>query len=625
MKKTFTFIIVALLLFGGMTGVAHNNMGFSGNSCSCDELPWVSTYVYLKNITTLEDRDDPEMWIYDWSTEMIFTASARIQGTAHAMTYATEKEWDNDADDGCGCTEFPQYRHELKAPLFYNVECSPVDPLEISIEVYESDGGGAAVDIITKVIEGIGKVTKLGGGFSAYTADVKKLVEKLFGVSTKPYATAEKKFTVEDVPVDGKTYTKNISYNGRFYAYVQITRKEINEEKGCGKDASPEKHFEVYKKLMTLHLKERQFSKEFQKLYRDVIKDSLKTPCISTDENVSEEESSLLPYHGKKLQWRIVKELLEAVDEIDKWDFEWGSDMRDRDNVEKWKEGIKTLGLKLLQSSAENMSELAGVFGPYTVDSKYDDYIASAENELSIADGYFESGEFAEAIPHYHNSWNFSRLAIGVADDVQPYATFDVNWTDGILTVNGYGCYDIAGPLICSPDNYTWDFGDGTMGYGIFEQHTYTSTGTYTVTLTVIDKADNIATASKEISVEEVYGNISLALLHPMDRYVYLFGMPFMPFPPDYHPEIHVAVLLGPIILRATAESEVGIEKVGFSIDGGTTHWKYRPPYMYFWAPPFGIELHAIEVIAYNNAGLSAADSREVITVWFLPGGEYGP
>lgn len=625
MKKTFTFIIVALLLFAGMTGVAHNNMGFSGNSCSCDKLPWVSTYVYLKNITTLEDRDDGGLGLWG-TTEMVFAATARLKGTAHKMTYAKYETFDNDRGnpDDYDCTEYPHYRNELEAPLFYNVECSPADDLEIIIKCYESNGGGAVVDAIIKVVEVVGKVAKVQGGFLAYAADVGKFVSKLFKGSTVPYATAEKTFTVNDVPADGKTYDKKISCS-KFYAYVQITRKEINEKEGCGKDAKPEEHVQIYKKLMTLHLKKLKVIKEFQKLYRDVTKDSLKTPCISTDEDVSEEDYSLLPYHGKKLQWKLAKEIMKDLDKLDKWDFERGSDMRDRDNVEKWKEGMKSITTKLLQSSAENMSELAGVFGPYTVDPKYNDYLASAENELSIADDYFESGEFAEAIPHYHNSWNFSRLAIGVADDIQPYATFDVNLTDGILTVNGYECYDLAGPLICSPDNYTWDFGDGTMGYGIFEQHTYTSTGTYTVTLTVIDKADNVATASKEISVEEVYGNISLALLHPMDRYVYLFGMPFMPFPPDYHPEIHVAVLLGPIILRATAESEVGIEKVGFSIDGGTTHWKYRPPYMYFWVPPFGIGLHAIEVIAYNNAGLSTADSRDVITVWFLPGGEYGP
>lgn len=118
---------------------------------------------------------------------------------------------------------------------------------------------------------------------------------------------------------------------------------------------------------------------------------------------------------------------------------------------------------------------------------------------------------------------------------------------------------------------------------------------------------------------------INLTLLHPLDRYVYLFGFPFMPFPPDYHPEVHVTIQLGPALLTATAESEAGIEKVGFSIDGGTAHWDYIPPYIYFWLPPFGIGLHTVEVIAYDNTGSSATKAQDVITVWFLPGGEYGP
>jgi len=118
---------------------------------------------------------------------------------------------------------------------------------------------------------------------------------------------------------------------------------------------------------------------------------------------------------------------------------------------------------------------------------------------------------------------------------------------------------------------------------------------------------------------------INLTLVHPMDRYLYLFGFPLMPFDPNYHPEVHVAVLLGPSLLTATAESPAGIEKVGFSIDGGIAHWDYNSPYIYFWWPPFLIGLHTVEVIAYDNTGSSATKAQDVITVWFLPGGEYEP
>ncbi|MEM2971244.1 MAG: NosD domain-containing protein [Candidatus Bathyarchaeia archaeon] len=49
--------------------------------------------------------------------------------------------------------------------------------------------------------------------------------------------------------------------------------------------------------------------------------------------------------------------------------------------------------------------------------------------------------------------------------------------------------------------NYEWDFGDGTTGIGITVNHTYTSPGTYNVTLTVKDVAGNIATDTIEVTV----------------------------------------------------------------------------------------------------------------------------
>jgi len=50
--------------------------------------------------------------------------------------------------------------------------------------------------------------------------------------------------------------------------------------------------------------------------------------------------------------------------------------------------------------------------------------------------------------------------------------------------------------------SYEWDFGDGTTGTGITATHTYTQPGTYTVTLTVEDKAGNRVTDSCTITAE---------------------------------------------------------------------------------------------------------------------------
>ena len=50
---------------------------------------------------------------------------------------------------------------------------------------------------------------------------------------------------------------------------------------------------------------------------------------------------------------------------------------------------------------------------------------------------------------------------------------------------------------------YNWDFGDGTTGYGINPEHTYTSPGKYKVTLKVTDSMGGESTASMTIQIDE--------------------------------------------------------------------------------------------------------------------------
>ena len=51
------------------------------------------------------------------------------------------------------------------------------------------------------------------------------------------------------------------------------------------------------------------------------------------------------------------------------------------------------------------------------------------------------------------------------------------------IIFNGSDSYDLDGNIV----NYTWDFGDGTMGYGVNINHVYVAAGEYAVTLTVTD------------------------------------------------------------------------------------------------------------------------------------------
>ena len=67
---------------------------------------------------------------------------------------------------------------------------------------------------------------------------------------------------------------------------------------------------------------------------------------------------------------------------------------------------------------------------------------------------------------------------------------------DTAVNLDGSGSSDNAGVF-----SYEWDFGDGTTGTGATITHTYVDPGTYSVTLTVRDKAGNNATDSATITV----------------------------------------------------------------------------------------------------------------------------
>jgi PKD repeat protein len=106
---------------------------------------------------------------------------------------------------------------------------------------------------------------------------------------------------------------------------------------------------------------------------------------------------------------------------------------------------------------------------------------------LSEIDQNFVAGPYAAAPPA----------------NLPPTATFTATPTSGEvpLTVDfdASGSSDADGSVV----SYTWEFGDGGSSSGVSASHLYTSTGTYTATLTVVDDRGGTDTTSRTITVNE--------------------------------------------------------------------------------------------------------------------------
>jgi PKD repeat protein len=92
-------------------------------------------------------------------------------------------------------------------------------------------------------------------------------------------------------------------------------------------------------------------------------------------------------------------------------------------------------------------------------------------------------------------------LAIQTGDGQLPVANFDATPTSGPhplpVLFDAGGSVDNMGIV-----SYTWDFGDGSpTGSGATDQHTYSSAGDYTVTLTVTDSSGLFDTTTEIVSV----------------------------------------------------------------------------------------------------------------------------
>lgn len=80
--------------------------------------------------------------------------------------------------------------------------------------------------------------------------------------------------------------------------------------------------------------------------------------------------------------------------------------------------------------------------------------------------------------------------------DAPPTASFTFSCTNLSCSFNGSGSSDDNGIT-----NYSWTFGDGSTGSGVTTSRTYAAAGTYNVTLTVRDTANQTNSQTRQVTV----------------------------------------------------------------------------------------------------------------------------
>lgn len=116
---------------------------------------------------------------------------------------------------------------------------------------------------------------------------------------------------------------------------------------------------------------------------------------------------------------------------------------------------------------------------------------------------YFTSGSYTVtlSVTDELGATDSTTLTILVSDNVAPLANIQATPTNGHAPLqvffDGTSSSDADGSIV----SYEWDFGDGVTDTGANPAHTYTSSGTYTATLTVTDDNGDTGTDTATINV----------------------------------------------------------------------------------------------------------------------------
>lgn len=93
----------------------------------------------------------------------------------------------------------------------------------------------------------------------------------------------------------------------------------------------------------------------------------------------------------------------------------------------------------------------------------------------------------------------------GVVTNKPPTAAFTVSVSGSTVSVNGTGSSDPDGTVA----SYTWNFGDGATASGSTASHTYASSGTYTIALTVVDNGGASGSTTHTATIAGASGQLA--------------------------------------------------------------------------------------------------------------------
>jgi hypothetical protein len=485
-KNRFSVIVAILLTIGIL--LSHMLVEYSSaHPFPGTQHPLVATQVYLRKVTVKGDWDDGG----NGETELIITTNTWIEGHDD-WTWVQRLQFDNDADGNDTMEELL-----INQLIYFHAQCSPPTDLHLYIHLIEDEGGTDVSGILKKAATLSGKLLEAGNKWTAVGIDVLDFLKKVLS-SGSFLNNNDNMGKCEDAwQLAPNVGPFEVTYNTtNFSATFEITRYVYPHEcADCWK---------CYKDFMVYFSNSLKMDYEIQE---KIMKEDL------------ENKSSHLPAH-ESFRGDIFSEGLNVVELADAIDVShtegWNSS-----ELADWKADFKNTITCLLNMSTYSVLSVAQQFAPYTSKPEYSSEMELAEQELLAAWEALSYGNVSEAYDRFSLSWIHSWNAMLVADEIPPDVLIESDktlaQTGERIVFGSYGSHDIAGPCTYQwLSSYTWDFGDGSFGYGAVTQHTYGRAGTFLVTLSATDRSSNVRICSLTIAVKGT--GIGGGTLVPVDK-----------------------------------------------------------------------------------------------------------